>query len=293
MNSKQQALLTGATFALTLATTVNLAEAQVLEEVIVTAQKREQNIQDVGISITAMSGTMMNDLGLDNMQEISQQIPGLQLQTFTPAFTIFNLRGISQNNFTDNLEAPVAVYVDDVYVASMNALGMQMYDMDRVEVLRGPQGTLFGRNATGGLVHYVTRKANEDETNGYLQASFADFGTTNLEGAIGGSFTDNVRGRIAGRWEESDGYVEGGIEPFTNSQVVGRDAHGADGYSFRGSLQIDASDNVSIDLGASLTKDDDVPTGMYTVTFAGFDPDTGLGVPLTGGTRFLTETPGH
>ena len=107
---------------LTLATALT-AQAQVLEEVTVTAQKREQNIQDVGISISALSGDTLKTLGLDNTQEISQQIPGLQLQTFTPAFTIFNLRGVSQNNFTDNLEAPVAVYMDDVYVASMNAIG--------------------------------------------------------------------------------------------------------------------------------------------------------------------------
>ena len=262
----------------------NTSMAQVLEEVVVTAQKREQSIQDVGISVTALSGDTMNALGLDNMQEISQQIPGLQLQTFTPSFTIFNLRGISQNNFTDNLEAPVAVYLDDVYVASMNALGMQMYDMERVEVLRGPQGTLFGRNATGGLVHYVTRKAADEQTNGYLQASVADFGTYSIEGALGTAFSDTVRGRVAARVEQSDGYVEAGIEPFAGTQVTGRDTHGADGYALRGSLQIDASDNVLVDLGASYSKDDDVPTGMYTVTFTDFDPDTGLGVPLTGGT---------
>lgn len=258
--------------------------AQVLEEVVVTAQKREESIQDVGISITALSGASMDALGLDNMQEISQQVPGLQLQTFTPAFTIFNLRGISQNNFTDNLEAPVAVYVDDVYVASMNALGMQMYDMERVEVLRGPQGTLFGRNATGGLIHYVTKKADDENTNGYVQASAADFGTYNIEGAVGGSFTDNVRGRIAGRWEQSDGYVTAGISPFTDMPVAGRDTNGADGFAVRGALQIDASDSVQIDLGASYTKDDDAPTGMYIVSFADFDPDTGLGVPLPGNT---------
>lgn len=260
------------------------AVAQVLDEVVVTAQKREESIQDVGISITALSGDQLNELNLDNMQEISQQIPGLQLQTFTPAFTIFNLRGVSQNNFTDNLEAPIAVYVDDVYISSMNAVGLQMYDMKRVEVLRGPQGTLFGRNATGGLIHYVTNKADEDETNGYLQASVADFGSYYLEGAAGGLISDTIRGRIAGRWEQSDGYVQAGIEPFTETPVTGRDANGADGYAVRGSLQIDVSDNVLIDLGAAYTKDDDVPTGMYIVTFADFDPNTGLGVPLAGGT---------
>lgn len=273
-----------AALAITLVGVPSLSYSQILEEIIVTAQKREQNIQDVGISITALSGNTLQELGLDNMQEISQQVPGLQLQTFTPAFTIFNLRGISQNNFTDNLEAPVAVYLDDVYVASMNALGMQMYDMNRVEILRGPQGTLFGRNATGGLIHYLTRKADDDETNGYARASVADFGSLSFEGAVGGAFSDTVRGRLAARWETSDGYVEPGIEPFAGTQVTGRDTHGADGYAIRGSLQFDASDSVLIDVTASYTKDDDVPTGMYTIRFADFDPDTGLGVPLPGNT---------
>ena len=258
--------------------------AAVLEEIVVTAQKREQNVQDVGISVTAMSGSLLEDLQLDNMQEIAQQIPGLQLQTYTPAFTIFNLRGISQNNFTDNLEAPVAVYIDDIYISSMNAIGLQMFDMERVEVLRGPQGTLFGRNATGGLIHYVTNKADEEEFNGYVQASWADFDTYSLEAAIGGSISDTVRGRLAFRTEKSDGYLEAGIEPFGGTAATGRDTHGADGYAIRGSLQADLSDSTSFDLTVAYSEDDDVPTGMYVVTFVDFDPNTGLGVPLTGGT---------
>ena len=264
-----------------------IAEGYVLmEEIVVTAQKREQSIQDVGISITALSGDAMKALGLDNTQEIIQQVPALQLQTFTPAFTIFNLRGVSQSNFTDNMESPVAVYVDDVYVASMNAIGQQMFDMNRVEVLRGPQGTLFGRNATGGLIHFVSRKADEEELNGYLEASAADFGTLGLEGAVGGALGGNVRGRMAARWETSDGYVEAGVNPFTERPATGRDTHGADGYSLRGSLRADVSERAAVDLVASYAKDDDVPTGMYIVSFAGADPDTGLGVPLPGNTPF-------
>lgn len=251
------------------------SQAQVLEEVVVTAQKREEVAQDVGISITAMSGSSMDALGLDNTQEITQQVPGLQLQTFTPAFTVFNLRGVSQNNFADNLEAPVAVYLDDAYVASMNAIGQQMFDMDRMEVLRGPQGTLFGRNATGGLIHYVTKKPTEDYLNGYMETTAASFGSYQVEGAIGGGLADGVRGRFAGRWETSDGYVEAGSA--FGQQATGRDSHGANGYALRGSLEFDIGDSSLLDLTAYYSKDDDVPTGQYVVTFVGFNPDTGLG----------------
>ncbi len=246
-----------------------------LEEVVVTAQKREQSLQDVPISVSAFSGNQLKDLGVTSTVDITQQVPGMQLQTWTPAFTIINLRGISQNNFQDNLEAPVAMYVDGAYVASMNAINGQLFDVKRVEVLRGPQGTLYGRNTTGGLVHYITEGAESDVLNGYVQVSGAEFNKKSVEGAVGGQLAENVRGRLAGRWEKSDGY--------TKSVTPGiRDAHGADGYTVRGSLQVDFSEKLLGDFRVAYSKDDDVPSGTYTINFADFDPATGLGVPAPG-----------
>jgi iron complex outermembrane receptor protein len=251
-----------------------LASGQ-LEEVVVTAQKRLQSTQDVGIAITALSSDQLETLGIENTTQIAQQVPALQLFTFSPAFTVFSLRGISQTNFQDNLEAPVAVYMDDAYVASMNAINTQLFDVDRVEVLRGPQGTLFGRNATGGLIHFITRKADAEELDGYVEAGAADFGTYSFEGAFGGAFSDRVRGRIAGRWEKSEGYVEAGTA--LGRTAIGRDSNGANGFALRGSLQIEASEQVLVDLSASYARDEDVPTGEYIVSLAGFDETTGLG----------------
>jgi iron complex outermembrane recepter protein len=247
--------------------------AQVIDEVVVTAQKREQSAQEVGISITAMSGDQLRELGITNTAEIAQQVPGLQVFTFTPAFIAFNLRGISQNNFQDNLEAPVAVYVDEAYVASMNGIGGQLFDVSRVEVLRGPQGTLFGRNATGGLIHYITHGASDQELNGYVEASVSDYNKRSFEGAVGGAISDRFRARLAGRWEKADGYVKS-----TTPGV--RDAHGADGYALRGSMQFDFTDKLKGDLRVAYSKDDDVPSGAYTVSPATFDPDTGFGISL-------------
>ncbi len=245
-----------------------------IEEVIVTAQKRDESIQDVGISISAFSSRQLEQLGIKNTIDITQQVPGLHLFTYSPAFTVFSLRGVSQNNFQDNLEAPVAVYLDGAYIASMNALNMQLFDMERVEVLRGPQGTLFGRNATGGVIQFLTHKAVEGEANAYLEAILAEFNSYSVEGAFGGVFSDNLRGRLSGRWEESDGYVEAGSA--LGFDATGRDTNGADGYAVRGNLQVDASDNVLVDLTASYAKDEDVPTGVYIVSFVGIDPNTGL-----------------
>jgi iron complex outermembrane recepter protein len=250
------------------------AHAQ-LEEVVVTAQKREQSMQDVGISVSAFSAQQLENLGIKNTTSITEQIPALQLSAWSPAFTIFSLRGVSQTNFQDNLEAPVAVYVDGAYVASMNAINAQLFDMDRVEVLRGPQGTLFGRNATGGLIHFITHRATDKELNGYVEAGGAEFSTYSFEGALGGSFTDRMRGRIAGRWEQSDGYVKPGSA--LGRTATGRDSYGANGYALRGSLQLDATDDVTVDVIAAYSRDHDVPTGEYIVSLAGFNPDTGLG----------------
>jgi iron complex outermembrane receptor protein len=263
------------THAVTAATALTIgagvAQAAVLEEVMVTAQKREQNLQDVGISVTAYTGDQMKALGVTNTVEISDQVPGLAMTTFSPNLTVFNIRGVSQNNFTDNLEAPVAVYVDDVYMATMNGINAQLFDIDRVEVLRGPQGTLFGRNATGGVIHYVTNGADDDELNGYIEGTYGDYDRQELEFAIGGSFTDSIRGRIAGRTAEMDGYMEaedfpefgpGGNPPGLESSGV--DLGGTDGYALRGELQFDLGDTAVLTLQYKYTEDEDVPTGGYS-----------------------------
>jgi iron complex outermembrane receptor protein len=260
LNSITQAL-TAAT-AMTIAS--GMAQAALLEEVVVTAQKREQNMQDVGISVTAYSGDQMKALGVTNSIEISDQVPGLSMIAFSPTLTVFNIRGVSQNNFTDNLEAPVAVYVDDVYMASMNGINAQLFDINRVEVLRGPQGTLFGRNATGGVIHYLTKGADDDELNGYIEGTYGNYDRQEVEFAIGGAFSDTVRGRLAGRTAEMDGYMES--KPFPEGNPLppnGVDLGGVDGYALRGELQFDISDAAVLTLQYKTTEDSDVPTGGY------------------------------
>ena len=240
-------------------------QAAVLEEVKVTASKREQSMQDVGISVSAFSGDQMKALGVTNTVEITQQVPALQMLTFSPNLTVFNIRGVSQNNFTDNLEAPVAVYVDDVYMATMNGINAQLFDVERVEVLRGPQGTLFGRNATGGVIHYLTVGADNDELNGYIEGTVGDYDRQSLEFAVGGSLTDSIRGRIAGRTAEMDGYMES--KPFPEGNPLppsGVDIGGEDGWTLRGELQFDLGDTAVLTLQARHTEDDEVTTGAYS-----------------------------
>ena len=127
------------------------AHAEVLEEVTVTAQKREQSIQDVGIAVSAYTGKQIQQLGYSNAQQVTGLAPGVStIQPNGPSNYAIGIRGVAQNDFVTNQESPVSIYVDDVYLSQMSSAGFQLFDIERVEILRGPQGTLYGRNATGG-----------------------------------------------------------------------------------------------------------------------------------------------
>jgi iron complex outermembrane receptor protein len=133
-----------------------------LEEIVVTAQKREQNSQDIGISLSAISGADLSSLGAVTATDITKSMPAVVLtQPNGPSSFSLAIRGVTQNDFADHQESPAAIYVDDVYVSQMAGLAFSLFDVDRVEVLRGPQGTLFGRNATGGLANFITRKPTD------------------------------------------------------------------------------------------------------------------------------------
>ncbi len=254
-------------------------EKSILEVIQVTATKRSESIQTVPVSVSALSGGQLDALGLSDTTEITQQIPGFQVNAFSPQLTIFNLRGISQNSFIDNLEAPIAVYQDESYISSMNAISGQMFDIERVEVLRGPQGTLFGRNATGGLVHYISAGAHDDYTNGYIELGLGSFNRQILEGAIGGELADNVRGRFAFRHETADGYIEADTSiPTVDPRAIG----GADGYGMRATIEVDFSDTLIGTFIAKYSKDDDVPTGGYAFENCPLDADGFCDVDIHG-----------
>ncbi|MFC7047639.1 TonB-dependent receptor [Emcibacter nanhaiensis] len=185
-----------------------------MEEVVITAQKREQSAQDVGIAITALSGSQLKALGYTNAQEVTALAPGVAtLQPNGEANYAIGIRGVANNDFTTNVESPVAVYVDEVYISQMSGAGFLLFDVDRVELLRGPQGTLFGRNATGGLVHYITVKPNLDEFNGYGSVSYGSFERMKFQGAVGIPVNDKFALRASFATHQGDGYVTNRLKP--------------------------------------------------------------------------------
>ena len=184
-----------------------------LEEIVVTAQKREQNLQDVGISIAAFNEDELKNMGISSLDQIGSMVPGVQIFQFgQEATTTITIRGVSQNDFADHNEAPIAVYQDGAYNSFIGGAGFALFDVDRVEILRGPQGTLFGRNATGGLVQVISNKPT-DTFEAYATLDGGQYGLAKLEGAISGPLTDTISSRFALSATRQDGFVKNTIGP--------------------------------------------------------------------------------
>lgn len=236
-----------------------------LEEVVVTAQKREQNLQDVGISVAAFDSETLQNRGITASTSLGGITPGLVVTDYgNPVITVFTLRGVSQFDFADHQEAPVATFVDGSYVPYLSAVGMNFFDLERVEVERGPQGTLFGRNATGGVISLVSAKPTKD-VEGYADFRVGNFGALRAEGAIGGPLSDNVRGRLSVLKDQHDGY-------FKNS--LGADKGDADNTSWRAQLVADVGDNGSFGIIVRGSRDRSL-TSPYEARAAYPDPATG------------------
>lgn len=179
-----------------------------LSDIVVTAQKREQNLQNVGISVTAYSGEEIRSRGVATSIDLIVQTPSVDnYSPYGPGSSAnIVIRGVGLNDFGEGNEAPVTMYVDEFYIVNVPALDFALFDVARAEILRGPQGTLFGRNSTGGLVNYVTERP-QNEAGGYVKASFARFNELKVEGAVNLPITDNLSGRLSFVSHHSDGYV--------------------------------------------------------------------------------------
>lgn len=244
----------------------------VLEEVVVTAQKREQSAQDVGISITTYSGDQLETFGLQKSSDLAMMTPGVHVGGNVAGQNLqFTIRGVAQNDFNDQTESPVAVYIDDTYVAMAQGQRFAMYDLERVEILKGPQGTLFGRNATGGLAHFVTRRPTKD-FEGYGKVEYGDYDRVKFTGALSGPLSSTVSGRLSAHWADQDGYLDNHYNPndpqsfnFSNlalAEGTGTDFGAEENLAVRGQLAIDFSDTTSAWVSANFAKQD-ISTSPY------------------------------
>jgi len=182
-----------------------------LEEIIVTAQKRKENAQEVPIAITAVSGKSLQQMGLGNVADLSGHVPNIDIKN-TVSFAgssqilVAAIRGIGQNDFAFNLEPGVGVYIDGVYYARSLGAVVDLLDLERIEVLKGPQGTLFGRNTIGGALNVVTRDP-EKEFKSQLEATTGRFNRTDLRASIDVPLIDNtLLSQLSFSSKRRDGY---------------------------------------------------------------------------------------
>jgi iron complex outermembrane receptor protein len=201
-------------------TAAHAAAAPALEEVLVTAQKRSESAQDIPIAVTGVTADMLDKLGFENANDVSAQVPNMQVSgPYGDVQPIFSIRGVSMSDYSSNQASPIGVYVDEAYLGPVYSHGANFFDIERLEVLRGPQGTLYGKNTTGGAINIITRTPNFDgENSSYVKGGFGSYNATSLEAGTEGELIPGVlAARIAGSLKRDDGYVE----------VVGQDANAA------------------------------------------------------------------
>lgn len=185
-------------------------DAVVLDKVQVTADRRVENLQDVPVSVSTISGENLDVLasGGADVRFLSNRAPSLNIESsFGRAFPRFYIRGYGNTDFRLNTSQPVSLVYDDVVQENPILKGFPVFDVEQVELLRGPQGTLFGRNSPAGVVKFNSVKPGEDVT-GYGKVSVASYGGVNAEGAIGGGLGEGWSARLSGLYQHRDNFVD-------------------------------------------------------------------------------------
>ncbi|MGD9584021.1 MAG: TonB-dependent receptor [Lysobacterales bacterium] len=181
-----------------------------LETVTVTAERKEEDLQKVPISITTVDVEKLNVIssGGDDIRVLSGRLPSLQIESsFGRAFPRFYIRGIGNTDFDLNASQPVSLIYDDVVQENPILKGFPMFDLDQLEMLRGPQGTLFGRNTPAGVLKFNSRRPSQD-SDGYARVDYGRFNTLNVEGAVGGGLSEDWSARVAALYQRRDDYVD-------------------------------------------------------------------------------------
>ena len=176
------------------------APARGLEVIQVTSQKRVQSVQDVSVAVTAFDQKSMEKLGIQEPIDIAVHTPNLNVKNvLNKSAPIFTIRGIGNAAFTSNSVAPVGVYVDELFLPTNTMMSFSVFDTERVEVLKGPQGTLFGRNTTAGAVSFTTVRPDHDGR-GYAKIGLGNYESADAEIAKSFSLSDDVAARVSAKW---------------------------------------------------------------------------------------------
>ena len=249
-----------------------LAHAQVIEEVLVTAERRSQSIQDVPLSVAAIGGDDVTVGKISDLNDIAFKVPGVTFNEFNVGEPRLYIRGIGNSSDSAASDQAVGVFLDEVYIGRTGGVGFDLFDLERIEILRGPQGTLYGKNTNGGAVNIVTSKPSQ-EPEYRLSASAGNYGMTNFKGLANAGITDTIAGKLVMQYQQRDGYGKNVITDdeiatlgdFSASRLIKKsigaanaddELDDAEKRSIRGQLLFDINDSMSLLLGADYSKDE-------------------------------------
>ncbi len=220
---------------------------QGVETIVVTAQRRNEDLQDVPLSVATINDETLAAInaGGADVRGLSGRVPSLNIESsFGRTFPRFYIRGLGNTDFDLNASQPVSLVYDDVVLENPILKGFPAFDLDRIEVLRGPQGTLFGRNTPAGIVKFDTVKPGKGRN--YARASYGTYGTINAEGAVGGQLSDTVAVRLSGIWQHRNDWVDNLDQPGKN------DLEGYDDIAVRAQIQFQPTDALTLRLTGQL-----------------------------------------
>jgi iron complex outermembrane receptor protein len=242
-----------------------------LEEIIVTAQKRAESLQDIPMAITAFSGDRISEDGIKDLNDIQGRTPGLVVANFVPGQPEIAIRGIGTKEDGAAAGDSTVVSVDDVYIAARTAQIFDIFDLERVEVLRGPQGTLYGKNSIGGSINFITSKPTQ-ETQLRIRQTVAEFETYDTAAFLSGGLSENLAGKISFSRRLTDGFID--------HIPSGRDDTGhTDTLAYRAQLVWQASDAVEVTFTVDGADDEmgDTNREPFGVAFRPVTPPLGSG----------------
>ncbi len=266
-----QSVLALSTTALVTMCAANVAASDfVIEEIMVTAQKRTENLQKVPISIYALSGDAIQKAGINDIYDMASYAPSFKSDHVGPADPTFTMRGIGSNDRGAGSDRSVVVFLDDIYIGRSSGTVFELYDIERIEMLRGPQGTLSGRNVVGGAINIVTRRPVE-EFSANAEVTLGNYNLRQAKARINGKITDGVAASLSLTTRDRDG--------FYTYLPTGRDIDGISSTNIRSKVAIEANENLDIVLSADISRfrQDGVsakpyPVGNYTRNTLGANP---------------------
>ncbi len=245
----------------------NAPPDEMIEEIVVIAERLGGTVQDVPTAITAISSDQMERQQIENTSDMQLTVPNVSYSKGNFTTSAFQIRGVGNTAVGSTADSGVSVHMNDIPLESHRLYAVEFFDVETVSILRGPQGTLFGRNATGGLINVTTKKPT-DILDGSFEVEVGDYNSTRFKGHVNLPMGDMFSARLAGITTQRDGY--------TTNLATGNDIDGRDMYSVRGSLRFQPSDRTTIDLMVNYMKDDS-SRSRYQKKMCDRDPIGNLG----------------